>query len=181
MKLQGTDRNRPSMLTVASGKDRGIAVMCWVQHVLPKVNLAGTRLQAGHDRSLRRVLNHTVPAAKLPVARCFRTGVTLRERSLFPLTQPRQVPCPVHRQNFATDRSVGVSMPVRADYKHTFANNICETKLFQNKCTDEAFAFLCCYAAYGGRRAKTTSTPGRKPEISQMHLSFIGHLLTHDG
>jgi len=83
--------------------------MSWVQHDLPhysippltKMNLAGTRLQTGHDRSLRSSLNHAVPAAKLPAARCFRGGVTLRDRSLSPLTPPWQVPCPIHRQHFA--------------------------------------------------------------------------------
>jgi hypothetical protein len=83
--------------------------MSWVQHdlphysipPLPKVNLAGTGLQTGHDRSLRSGLNHAVFAAKLPVARCFSGGVTLRERSLSPLTPLRQVPCPIHLQHFA--------------------------------------------------------------------------------
>ena len=99
----------PPHTTVPCGEDRGTAVMTWLQHdlshysipPLPKVNLAGTRLQTGHDRSLRRGLNHAVPAAKLPVASCFRGGVTLRERSLSPLKPPRQVPCPIHRQHFA--------------------------------------------------------------------------------
>lgn len=91
------------------GEERGTAVLSWVQHdlphysipPLPKVNLAGTRLQTGHDRSLRSGLNHAVPAAKLPADRCFRGRVTLRERSLSPLTLPRQVPCRIHRQHFA--------------------------------------------------------------------------------
>jgi hypothetical protein len=165
--------------------------MCWVQHdlphysnpPLPKVNLAGTRLQTGHDRSLRRGRNHAVPAAKLPTARCFRGRATLRERSLSPLTPPLHVPCPIPRQHFAiniTDRSVGVSVHVVVDNKYVFESNICQSKLFQNKCTDETFAFLCWYTSYVGSRAKTTSTPGRKPEIWQIYLSFIGHLLTRD-
>jgi hypothetical protein len=72
-------------------------------HVLPHhsdppppqvlANLAGTRLQTGRDRSLRRGLNHAVPAATLPAARCFRGGVTPRGRSLSQLIlPPRQVP-----------------------------------------------------------------------------------------
>jgi hypothetical protein len=95
--------------TVPCGEDRGTAVMSWVQYdlphssipPLPKANLAGKRLQTGHDRSLRSGLYHAVPAAKLPAARCFRGGMTLRERSLSPLTPPRQVPCPIHCRHFA--------------------------------------------------------------------------------
>jgi len=155
--------------------------MSWLQHdlphysipPLPKVNLAGTRLQTGHDRSLRRGLNHAVPAAKLPVVRCFRGGVTLRERSLSSLTPPRLVPRLIHRQHFAKTAPIeaSASLCTLSRTTNTPSKAICESKLFQNKCTDDVFACLCCYTACVGRRAKTISAQGRKPEISQIYLS----------
>jgi hypothetical protein len=137
-------------------------------------------------------------------------------RGVFPINTASAGPLPntppALCQNI-TDRSVGVSVHVVADNKHLFESNICQSKLFENKCTDEIFAFfcllhvicwtflccyshilgflvllqsyvglscvvtvicwafLCCYTLYVGSRAKTTPTPGRKPEISQIYLS----------
>jgi hypothetical protein len=169
---------------VPRGEDRCTAIVSWVQHdlphysipPLPKVNLAGTWFQTGHDRSLRSGLNHAVPAAKLHAARCFRGGVTLCDRSLSPLAPPRQIPCPIHRQHFAktapTDASASLCTSSRAtstSAKAIFAKvNYSKTKALM-------MSSLVCVVnasyAYVGRRAKTTSTPGHKPDISQIYLS----------
>ena len=78
-------------------------------HVLPhdskpplnkvSANWGGKRLQTGDDRSLRRGLNHAVPAGTQTAARCFTERVTLWGRNLAaPL--PDASPT-THRQYFA--------------------------------------------------------------------------------
>lgn len=75
----------------------------------------------------------------------------------------------------STDRSVGVSVHVVADNKHVFESNICENKLFQNKCTDGVFACVWRYTSYAGRRASTTSHRGASLKSRKFifHRAFV--------
>jgi len=160
--------------------------MSWVQHdlphysipPLPKVNLAGTRLQTGHDRSLRSGLNHAVPAAKLPAARCFKEGVTLRERSLSPLTPPRQVPCTIHCQHFTKTPPTEASASLCTSSRTTnTSSKAIFAKVNYSKTNALMMSSLVCVVTHrtlvGERRPHLNQNTSLKSRKFSFHRAFI--------